>query len=81
MALTAANVHDLNNMNEAARRAGLGDILEELTTGTDDNSLKARAISGPIVAHQDDSTAKSVADIVSDFNALLAKLRMAGIMA
>lgn len=81
MALTAANVHDLNNMNEAARRAGLGDILEDLTTETDGNSLKARAASGPVVDHQDDSTAKSVAEIVADFNSLLAKLRTAGIMA
>lgn len=34
----------------------------------------------PVVANQADSTADTVAKVVTDFNALLAKLKAAGIM-
>lgn len=74
MALTDVNVQELNNMNEAARRANLGTMLKGIEEG-------GAPAPGEKVPHQSNSTATDVAGIVADFNALLAKLQAAGVMA
>ena len=90
MALTDRNVKELNMMNEAARRAGLGDLLKTLEEGAggdggDPYVLPAATedtLGGVLkAATQSDSVATEVSQIVADFNSLLAKLKAAGIMA
>lgn len=70
MALTAENIKELNNMNVAAQRSQLGTVLDSAAGG-----------SFTPAANQANSTATDVTGIVGDFNALLAKLKAAGIMA
>lgn len=79
MALTETNVRELNNMNEAARRAELGTLLQGLEGGGAAAASVAPTL--PVMAAQADSKATDVEGLVKDFNSLLAKLRKAGLMA
>lgn len=93
MALTDANIKELNSMNEAARRANLGDTLKNLESGL--GSKSGSKLNEPYVLpkasldkiggvkqikFQQNSSAKNVEELVEDFNSLLAKLKSAGIM-
>lgn len=71
---TEKQIYDLNNMNEAARRANLGDVLADNLGGEDAGATFTPA------ASQADSVATDVPQIVADFNSLLAKLKAAGLM-
>lgn len=81
MALTADNIKDLNNMNVAAQRAQLGTTLAAASGGDVAPATPTTAGVVKQCATQTNSTATDVAGLVSDFNALLAKLKTAGIMA
>lgn len=67
MPITDTQKEMLNRMCPVAKSVGLGTEMQNLT--------------GEVVAHQANSTATDVAGLVADFNALLAKLQAAGIMA
>lgn len=90
MALTAENVKQLNNMNVAAQNAELGTLLETLTGGASKQNMEYTPIVNATISKagivkqaksQVDSTATDIDGLVKDFNALLAKLKSAGIMA
>jgi hypothetical protein len=85
MAISATQQSALNNMCMTSKQAGLGDLLKALESGIGDYTLPAATTSvlGGVkqVAAQANSTATDATGLVSDFNALLAKLRTAGILA
>lgn len=90
MALTDQNVYDLNMMNEAANRCKLGNLLKSLEDGSSEDSdysyvlpaATTSTLGGVKQAEtQADSVASDAPGLVADFNALLAKLKAAGIMA
>lgn len=90
MALTAQNIKELNNMNEAAHRAELGNLLARLESASPVGASELMAISAAnpkdagIVKQavkQENSTASDVQTLVNDFNNLLSALKSAGIMA
>lgn len=85
MALSADQQQALNNMCLTAKQAGLGDLLKELESAGGSYTLPTATTSilGGVKqgAAQADSTASTIAGLVSDFNSLLAKLRTAGIIA
>ena len=59
-------------------------IVNDLTTGGVDAPLSAeqgKTLAGRVAANQADSTATEVSGLVTEFNALLAKLITAGLMA
>jgi hypothetical protein len=58
---------------------GLVDTLASLG-GSVDLSIYAKKTDIPKMATQADSTATTIAGLVADFNALLAKLKSAGLM-
>ena len=70
---TSKQVDALNNMNEAARQANLGTVLNENLGGEEGAAFTP-------AEHQDNSVASDVPGLVADFNALLAKLQAAGLM-
>lgn len=73
--LPAASASALGGVKAAAK--GSGDTVE-VKLGTDE---KLYVPAYPAAAVQADSTAADAAGLVTDFNALLAKLRAAGLMA
>lgn len=88
MALTDINVKELNNMNEAARRANLGNTIKDLESGNGARSgsyVLPNATLNKIggvkqIEKQANSSAQTVEELVADFNSLLSKLKSAGIM-
>lgn len=89
MALTAENIKELNNMNEAAHRAKLGDLLATLESGSPVGVSELMAISEAGIdcagivkqaKNQKDSTATDVETLKNDLNGLLNALKDAGIM-
>lgn len=80
MALTEKQQKDLNMMNEAARRAKLGDILKDFGgESTKATATKEKAGSVKQCALVTDETEANVTK--KKFNELLAALKAAGIMA
>lgn len=80
MALTEKQQKDLNMMNEAARRAKLGDILKDFGG----ESIKATATkekAGIVKQCEFVPNASGTNVTKEEFNALLAALKAAGIMA
>lgn len=77
-ALNAAGT-DLGGVKAAA--AGAGDTVECKINGTTKKLMVPTYPVVPVAANQADSTATEVAGLVVDFNALLAKLKAAGLMA
>ena len=75
--LTAAGA-DLGGVKAAA--AGAGDTVECKIDGTTKKLMVPTYPDVPVAANQADSTATEVAGLVVDFNALLAKLKAAGLM-
>ena len=82
---TKKQIKDLDSMNAAAQRCKLGTVLNESLTGSNTTTVpSATTESAGIVKQasaQADSTATDVETIKNDFNALIAKLKAAGIMA
>lgn len=82
---TKKQIEDLDNMNVAAQRCKLGTVLNESLSGSNTTTVpSATTESAGIVKQasaQADSTATDVETIKNDFNALIAKLKTAGIMA
>jgi len=74
MAITNVQKERINKMCPVAKEIEIGTNIQSLQT--DVENLQNR-----VAAYQADSTAADVATIVADFNALLAKLRAAGLMA
>ena len=72
-ATLAASVGALESLDTTEKGTIVGAINEVKSVA--DNALDTQA------AHQEDSIASEVAELVSDFNALLAKLQAAGLMA
>ena len=56
-------------------------VIEEVNDTIANIAINTAAIAAKEATAQSDSTATDVAGIVADFNALLAKLRTAGLMA
>lgn len=84
MALTEKQIQDLNNMNVAAQRAGLGNLLKgsEMPSGVPEATTEKAGIVKQAKAQTDSSaTGSDVDTLKTDFNSLLAKLREAGILA
>lgn len=85
MAISADQQKALNNMCKVAQEIKLGDEIKALESGGGSYTLPTATTSvlGGVKqgAAQADSTASTIAGLVSDFNALLAKLRTAGIIA
>jgi hypothetical protein len=83
MAITNAQATQINNMNVASQRVGLGTVIQELQSGTATVPNATTSVAGIVKksATQENSTATDITEIVTDFNALLAKLKAAGIMA
>ena len=80
MALTEKQQKDLNMMNEAARRAKLGDILKDFGgESTRVTATKEKAGSVKQCELVPNATGNNVTK--EEFNALLAALKAAGIMA
>lgn len=75
--LTAAGA-SLGGVKAAA--AGAGDTVECKINGTTKKLMVPTYPVVPVAANQADSTATEVAGLVVDFNALLAKLKAAGLM-
>ena len=75
--LTAAGA-SLGGVKAAA--AGAGDTVECKINGTTKKLMVPTYPVIPVAANQADSTATEVAGLVVDFNALLAKLKAAGLM-
>lgn len=75
--LTAAGA-DLGGVKAAA--ADAGDTVECKINGTTKKLMVPTYPVVPVAANQADSTATEVAGLVVDFNALLAKLKAAGLM-
>lgn len=88
MALDDKQVYDLNNMNAAAQRAKLGDLVKSMESGGGGGSgyvlpaAKPDTLGGvkQATAIEDSSGATDTA-LETKFNALLAALRTAGILA
>lgn len=85
MALDDKQVYDLNNMNAAAQRAKLGDLVKGMEGGGSEYVLpeaKPDTLGGvkQATAVEDSSGATDTA-LETKFNALLAALRTAGILA
>lgn len=74
----AAAGTDLGGVKAAA--AGAGDTVECKINGTTKKLMVPTYPVVPAAANQADSTATEVAGLVVDFNALLAKLKAAGLM-
>ena len=80
MALNEKQQKDLNMMNEAARRAKLGDILKDFGgESTDATATKEKAGIVKQCALVPNASGDNVTK--EEFNALLAALKAAGIMA
>lgn len=76
MALTEQNIQELNNMNAAAQRAGLGTFLSEIVVGETSN-VAPRVAEGVKV---NNSSATSIKELVNDFNNLLDVLRKSNVI-
>ncbi len=86
MAISDFQKENLNNMCISAKSAQIGTLIQDLqNTGGSSYVLPAATttVIGGVkkAAVQADSDATDVAGLVTDFNALLAKLRVAGILA
>lgn len=73
MAITDDQKERINRAMPANRGVDLGGIIQQLQNAADDSASK-------VAENQADSTAADVGDLVADFNALLAKLKAAGLM-
>lgn len=84
MALTEKQIQDLNNMNVAAQRAGLGNLLKGSETPgevSEATTEKAGIVKQAKAQADSSATGSDVDTLKTDFNSLLAKLREAGILA
>ncbi len=80
MALTEKQKHDLNNMNRAAQNVSLGDMLDKDSASIENATTEKAGLVKQVEAIEDSSGATDSA-LEIKFNALLAGLRKAGILA
>lgn len=73
MAISDTERDKLNGMSPACRDVKLGTEIQNIGTGIQNLGKK-------VAAAQENSVATDIAGLVKDFNALLAKLKAAGLM-
>lgn len=83
MAMTELEIKQLNTMNKASQNVGLGTVINDLEGSvvvlTPATTTKAGIVKQAVT--QAPSVATDVAGLLADLNALITKLKNAGIMA
>ena len=70
----------MSNVKNYAEQGGNKWVVSGTLEITDEGSLSINGTNLTRAATQEDSTASTIADLTTDFNALLAKLKTAGLM-
>ena len=70
----------MSNVKNYAEQGGNKWVVGGMLEITDEGSLSINGTNLTRAATQEDSTASTIADLTTDFNALLAKLKTAGLM-
>lgn len=81
MAMTELEIKQLNTMNKASQNVELGTMINALDASVVVPATTAVAGIVKQAVTQAPSTATDVAGLLADFNALITKLKNAGIMA